>query len=210
MEFSVTLAIIVITCLASIPAFRDHNLKEKLLFWPYKMQHERQYYRFLTGGAVHADSMHLIFNMVSLYSFGLSLEKYHYPSIFGDHAILLYVFLYIGGLVLSVLPDFFRYRNTYGYRALGASGAVSAVIFAAIAIEPTTKIYIFLIPIPIPGYLFGLIFLALSAYLAKRSADNIGHNAHFWGSVFGLLYTIIAAWGIAHVNLVSRFLEQVF
>jgi membrane associated rhomboid family serine protease len=210
MEFSITLVIIIITCLASIPAFRDHSLKEKLLFWPYKMQHERQYYRFLTGGTVHADGMHLIFNMVSLYSFGVSLEKFHYPSLFGGQSTLLYILLYLGGLVFSVIPDYFRYKDTPGYRALGASGAVSAVIFAAIAIEPTTSIYLFLIPIPIPGYLFGVIFLALSAYLAKRSADNIGHNAHFWGSVYGLLFTIIAAWALAHVNLVSRFIQMVF
>jgi membrane associated rhomboid family serine protease len=210
MQFNVTLAIIIVTCLASIPAFRDSSLKEKLLFWPYRIQHDREYYRFLTGGAVHADSMHLIFNMVSLYSFGNALENYHYPSLFGEHSVLLYLFLYLGGLILSVVPDFFKYRNIYGYRALGASGAVSAVIFAAIAIEPTTPIYLFLIPIPIPGYLFGLIFLGLSAYLARRSGDNIGHNAHFWGSVYGLLYTVGAAWVLSHVNLVSRFIQQVF
>jgi membrane associated rhomboid family serine protease len=210
MSLSITLIIIIITCLVSIPAFRNQQLKEKLLFWPYRIHHQKEYHRFLTGGAVHADGMHLIFNMVSFYSFGLSLERFHYPSLFGSNSTWLYIFLYLGGLVLSVIPDFLKYKDVYGYRALGASGAVSAVIFSAIAIEPTTSIYLFLLPIPIPGWLFGILFLIMSAYLAKRSADNIGHNAHFWGSVFGLIFTLVTGWTIAHVDLISRFIAQVF
>jgi membrane associated rhomboid family serine protease len=210
MEFSITLLIIIITCAFSIPAFQSAALKERLLFWPYRIAHNNEYYRFLSGGVTHADGMHLIFNMVSLYSFGVAMEKFHYPSLFGDMAMMLYLLLYIGGILVSVIPDYIKYRNIFGYRALGASGAVSAVIFAAILIEPTTPIYLFLIPIPIPGYLFGLIFLGLSAYLAKRSSGNIGHNAHFWGSVYGLAFTFIAAWLLAGVNLFTRFIQLVF
>ena len=210
MSLSLTLLIIIITCLFSIPAFQNISLKERMLFWPYRIKRNQEYHRFLSGGFVHADGMHLIFNMVSLYSFGVYMEQYHYPSIFGGSSTVLYLLLYIGGILFSVIPDYIKYQDVYGYRALGASGAVSAVIFAAILIEPTTPIYLFLIPIPIPGYLFGLIFLGLSAYLAKRSMGNIGHNAHFWGSVYGLLFTLIAAWLVSGVNLATRFIESVF
>jgi membrane associated rhomboid family serine protease len=207
---SVTLIIILITCAASFPSFSNEKLRDDLLFWPYVIGRENQYYRFLSAGAVHADTMHLIFNMVSLYSFGSALEKYYYPILFSDKTTLLFAFLYVSALVISVIPDYFKYRNEPGYRALGASGAVSAVIFAAIAIEPSMPINFFFIPIDIPGYVFGLLFLGLSAYLAKKGNDNIGHSAHFWGAVFGLLYTIIAARSLANIDLVRRFLDQVF
>jgi membrane associated rhomboid family serine protease len=207
---SITLIIIIITCLVSFPAFSNHKMKEDLLFWPYEINRQNQFYRFLSGGVVHADTMHLLFNMVSLYSFGIALEKFLFPVLFGDKTQALYTSLYILSLVAACVPDYFKYRNQSFYRALGASGAVSAVIFAAITIEPTMPIRFFFIPIDIPGYIFGFVFLGLSYYLAKRGGDNIGHNAHFWGAVFGVVFTIIAARAFSPVDLVQQFIQKVF
>lgn len=207
---SITLIIIIITCLVSFPAFSNHKMKEDLLFWPYEINRQNQFYRFLSGGVVHADTMHLLFNMVSLYSFGIALEKFLFPVLFGDKTQALYTSLYVLSLIAACIPDYFKYRNQSYYRALGASGAVSAVIFAAITIEPTMPIRFFFIPIDIPGYIFGFVFLGLSYYLAKRGGDNIGHNAHFWGAVFGVVFTIIAARAFSPVDLMKQFIEKVF
>ena len=207
---SVTQIIVIVTCLVSIPAFSRERLKENLLFWPYEINHKNQYYRFFTCGLIHADAMHLIFNMVSLYSFGVAIETFLYPVFFNQHTVILYVMLYVLGIIFSCIPDFFRYKNNFSYRALGASGAVSAVIFSAILLEPTMPLRFFFIPIDIPGWLFGLAFLGLSAYMSRRGGDNIGHNAHFWGGVFGLVFTFLASLSFTNVNLLNRFIEQVF
>jgi membrane associated rhomboid family serine protease len=207
---TITLIIIILTCLVSFPAFSNHKMKEDLLFWPYGIRHRNQYYRFLSGGVIHADTMHLLFNMVSFYSFGMALEKFLFPVLFAERTQALYTALYIMSLAASCIPDFFKYQHQSHYRALGASGAVSAVIFAAITIQPTMPIRFFFIPIDIPGYVFGFVFLGLSYYLARRGGDNIGHNAHFWGAVFGVVFTILAARAFSPVDLVQRFIQQVF
>lgn len=206
---SVTLIIIIITCIVSIPAFQKDDVKEKFLFWPYRINKNKEFFRFFSGALVHADTMHLLFNMVTLYSFGTAIENFLYPVFFHQQTVMLYVSLYILATVASCIPDYFKYKEVYGYRALGASGAVSAVIFSAILLEPTMPLRFFFIPIDIPGWVFGFIFLGLSAYLAKRGGDNIGHNAHFWGGVFGLIFTYLASRAFTNVNLIDRFIEQV-
>jgi membrane associated rhomboid family serine protease len=129
---------------------------------------------------------------------------------FQGNTIMLYIVLYVLAIIFSCLPDYFKYKDEYSYRALGASGAVSAVIFSAILLEPTMPLRFFFIPIDIPGWLFGLLFLALSAYMAKRGNDNIGHSAHFWGGVFGLVFTWLASRAFTDVNVIQRFIEDVF
>lgn len=205
---SITFLIILITCAISIPAFSKEQLKEDLLFWPYMMKGHGQYYRFVTNGVLHADFMHLIFNMVSFYSFGTALEEYLYKAVFGDLARALFAILYITAIIFAVIPDFFKYQNKSYYRSLGASGAVSAVIFAAITIQPKMPIQFFFIPFKIPGYIFGICFLALSASLAKKGGGNIGHNAHFWGGVYGIVFTYISVKLIAHIDLVQYFIQS--
>lgn len=205
---SITFLIILITCAISIPAFSKEQLKEDLLFWPYMMKGRGQYYRFITNGVLHADFMHLIFNMVSFYSFGTALEDYLYKAVFGDLARALFAILYITAIIFAVIPDFFKYQNKSYYRSLGASGAVSAVIFAAITIQPKMPIQFFFIPFKIPGYIFGICFLALSASLAKKGGGNIGHNAHFWGGVYGIFFTYITVKLIAHIDLVQYFIRS--
>jgi membrane associated rhomboid family serine protease len=206
---SITLIIIIVTALVSFPALQNDDLKDKYLFWPYMIRSRKEYFRFFTGAFLHADLAHLAFNMISLYSFGQVIENYLFPQLFGPFAKALYVLLYVLGILFAGIPDFFKYREDYGYRALGASGAVSSVIFAAILLYPTMGLNLFFIPIDIPGWLFGIIYLVLSAYMAKRGGDNIGHSAHFWGGVFGLVFTFLAGWFLAHINLLNHFVNSI-
>ncbi len=203
---SITFLIIAITSIVSILAFSRDQLREDLLFWPFLIKRERQFYRIITHGALHADAMHLIFNMVSFYSFGIALEEYFFPVLFGNLARGIFALLYVLGIIASVIPDLIQHRDHSYYRSLGASGAVSAVVFAAITIQPKMPIQFFFIPFPIPGYIFGLAFLVLSATLAKKGGGNIGHNAHFWGSIFGIIFTYLAAKIIAGVDLAVAFI----
>ena len=149
---SVTQIIVIITCLVSIPAFNRETIKENLLFWPYEINHRNQYYRFVTCGLIHGDSMHLIFNMVSLYSFGVAIETFLFPVFFKQHNVCYIYYYTCWGLFFPAFLIILKHRNTYGYRALGASGAVSAVIFSAIFLEPNMPFRFFFIPIDIPGY----------------------------------------------------------
>ena len=207
--FSITLTIIIITALISFAAFGNHKVQEDLIFWPAAMKSPNQYHRFFTYGLIHADTLHLGFNMISLWSFGQFVEKQLFTIYFEDKAKVLFILLYVLGIIVSALPDYFRHRNNYGYRALGASGAVSAVIFAGIMLEPTLPIGFFFIPVSIPGYLFALIFLVLSTYLARKGRDNIGHGAHITGAVFGLIYTIVVAKLVGNFDAVQAFIQAI-
>lgn len=206
---TITGLIIVLTILISWIAFNKPQLREDLLFWPYQIKRQKQWYRFITHGALHADTLHLIFNMVSFYSFGAALEDYLFVFIFGEASRAMMAVLYITGIIIAVVPDYIKYKNFVGHRSLGASGAVSAVVFAAITIQPTLPIMFFFIPFKIPGWVFGIAFLILSASLAKKGGGNIGHNAHFWGSVYGVLFTYLAAKLYANVDLLDNFITTV-
>lgn len=206
---SITFLIIAITSVTSFIAFSKQSLKDDLLFWPYKIKREGQLYRFVTHGALHADAMHLIFNMVSFYSFGIALENYLFLALFGEMSRAMLAVMYVSAIVVAVIPDYFRYQDKSFYRSLGASGAVSAVVFSAITIQPKMPIQFFFIPYPIPGYLFGLGFLLLSAALAKKGTGNIGHNAHFWGSIYGVLFTYVATKYFAKIDLLEYFIKTV-
>jgi membrane associated rhomboid family serine protease len=205
---SITFLIIAITSVTSFIAFSKHSLREDLLFWPYKIKREGQLYRFITHGALHADAMHLIFNMVSFYSFGIALEDYLFLSIFGEMSRALLAVLYVTAILVAVIPDYFKYQDKPYYRSLGASGAVSATVFAAITIQPKMPIQFIFIPYPIPGYLFGIGFLILSAVLARKGTGNIGHNAHFWGSIYGIVFTYVAAKFFGGIDLLDYFLKS--
>ena len=152
--------------------------------------------------------MHLIFNMVSFYSFGIALEDYLFLSIFGEMSRALLAVLYVTAILVAVIPDYFKYQDKPYYRSLGASGAVSATVFAAITIQPKMPIQFIFIPYPIPGYLFGIGFLILSAVLARKGTGNIGHNAHFWGSIYGIVFTYVAAKFFGGIDLLDYFLKS--
>jgi membrane associated rhomboid family serine protease len=193
----ITYIIIGITVLVSITAMENHELKNKMMFNAYMINHRKEWYRFFSNGLVHADFMHLGFNMFSLYMFGLGVEG-AYKDLFEAKGVLFFILLYVGGLAMSSLYSYEKHKNDIYYNALGASGAVSAVIFAYIILAPTHKLLFLFIPVPISAWLFGIIYLSIEYYLSKRGNDNIGHDAHFWGAVYGILLTIILKPELAH------------
>ncbi len=179
-----------ITVIISIVAFNNPELFAKLKFNAYLIKEHRQYGRFFTYALVHAGWLHLLINMYVLYSFGNVVEQVLRMH-FGYRGIMFFGLLYVGGILFSTLFDFRKQKANPYYNAVGASGAVSAVVFASILLYPGGSIFIFPIPFPLPSWVFGIVYLIYSAYMGKRGADNIGHNAHFWGAVFGIVFTII-------------------
>ena len=188
----ITYIIIALTVIVSIGAMENLSLKNKMMFNAYMINHRKEWYRFFSNGLIHADFMHLAFNMFSLYMFGRGVESmYGSEDIFGAKGTLFFILLYAGGLAMSSLYSYEKNKHNIHYNALGASGAVSAVVFAFIVLAPTTKLGFMFIPVPIPAYLFGLLFLGIEYYLGKRGNSNVGHDAHFWGAVYGVVFTFI-------------------
>jgi membrane associated rhomboid family serine protease len=184
--FSITLSIIIITSIISFIGFRNGRLVDELIFWPPAISKKHQYYRFITCGLIHADYMHLIFNMVTLYFFGTVMELY-YQGELGLQSYY-YLILYVGALFVSNIPTYFKHRNDYNYRSLGASGAVSAVLFSFILLRPWQQIIVLFLPVP--AIIYGGLFLAYSVYMSRKGGTNINHDAHFYGALFGILFTI--------------------
>lgn len=187
----ITVIIIAITCIVSILCFNGTLNGNKLIFNAYQVWHRKEWYRMLTSGIIHSGWGHLFFNMLTLYFFGRVVEQYFSAAFGGVLGAVLYVMLYVSALAITSLGDLVKYRDNWNYNALGASGAVSAVLFASILFAPKMGIYIYLIPIPVPGYIFAPLYLLYCWYMAKRNMDNIGHTAHFWGAVYGILFPII-------------------
>ena len=183
------ITIIALTCLISILAFNNPELMSRMQFNAYAIKHRKQRYRFLTYGFVHGSWAHLAINMFVFWSFGRIVYNI-YIYIFGSIGILYFLMLYLGGIMFSVLFDFGKHKNDEWYNAVGASGAVSAVVFASIILYPAGGVYLFFIPVEIPSPIFGILYLFYSAYMAKRGRDNIGHDAHFWGAIYGIILTI--------------------
>lgn len=189
--------------MVSITAMNNHALKNKLMFNAYMIKHRKEWYRFFSNGLIHADWFHLGFNMFALYMFGRSVE-HGYTFIFGPKGVLFYVLLYVGGLVMSSVYSYEKNKDNIHYNALGASGAVSSVIFAYILLAPKAELMFMFLPIPIPAYLFGIIYLAAEYYMGKKGNTNIGHDAHFWGAIFGIVFTIILK-----PTLMTAFIKQI-
>ncbi|CAN5350654.1 rhomboid family intramembrane serine protease [soil metagenome] len=188
----ITLIIIAITCGVSILTMQNEELKNKYMFNAYAISHYGEWWRFLTHGLLHANFMHLLFNMYALYSFGTFVEKSFENEIFSPvTGMLVYILLYVGGLIVSSIYSFFKHRNNPQYNALGASGAVSAVVYSGILLSPLSSMGILFIPIHFPAWIFGILFLVISYFLGRRGGGNIGHDAHFWGAVYGFILPII-------------------
>ncbi len=184
MQFSVTLVLIGITCVVSFLAFNNAKLAGRLILWPPAIDRGRQYDRLLTYGFIHADWMHLLFNMVTLFFFGPFIER-EISAFIGPWG---YLGFYLGALVVSILPSYFRHQKDPNYRSLGASGAVSAVLFAFILINPWAMIGVFFIPMP--AILFAVLYVGYSIWMDRRGTDNINHGAHLAGALFGVLFMV--------------------
>jgi len=193
--FDITLTIIIITCAITLTGFRNGKVVDDLIFWPPAISKKYQYYRFITCGLIHADYMHLIFNMLTLYFFGTIMEAY-YQGQLGLQKYY-YLALYIGALIVSNIPTYIKHRNDYNYRSLGASGAVSAVLFAFILLRPWQQIIVLFIPVP--AIIYGGLFLFYSAYMSRKGGDHVNHDAHFYGALFGILFTIAIRPGVIEI-----------
>ncbi|MCB0395739.1 MAG: rhomboid family intramembrane serine protease [Flavobacteriales bacterium] len=191
----ITYIIIAGTALFSIQAFQKHDLFLKHTFNPYIVNRNREWHRFFTHALLHADWTHLLVNMLVLYFFGPTVEK-AYQMNFGLVGSLYFVLLYVGSVVVSIYPTFEKHRNNPGYNSVGASGAVSAVVFASILFHPERNICLWGI-LCLPAILWSVLYLVYSWQMGKRGRDNINHSAHFFGAVFGILFTILLDTDIA-------------
>lgn len=210
MEFSITLVLVLANLAVSIPAFNNSKLMNDLIFYPPAIANNNQYYRFITHGFLHADIAHLAFNMIALYSFGGAVEEiFSLECLFGSMGKVYYLLMYLVALVVATLPTYLKNVNNYQYRSLGASGAVSAVVFAGLTLLPQLPINFMFIPIDIPGYIFGIIYLGVSAYLDRKGGGNVNHSAHFWGAAFGVVFTLILCLALAKLNVLENFLRQI-
>ena len=197
MTLSITIVIVAITVLVSWRAFNDRALLDRLILWPPAVQRRKQYDRLLTYGFVHADWMHLLFNMITLWSFGTAVER-----VFSEWITPVgYVLFYLSAIVVSILPTYIAHRNDPNYRSLGASGAVSAVLFAFILLAPWATIGVFFIPMP--AIVFAVLYIAYSIWMDKRGGDNINHGAHLAGAAYGVLFLVVMDAGV-----IGHFLEE--
>jgi len=189
----ITLVIVILTVLTSVAAFRRQELFHRFDLSPARIVHQGQYYRIFTHAFLHADYWHLGINMLVLYSFGTFIEQ-KFAALQAEGLIFsgtfFYLLLYVGSIAVASITTVTRYRNQEAYSAVGASGAVSAVVFAYIFFAPMNKIYFYLV-LPIPGILFGVLYLVYSSYMSRRSHDHINHSAHFWGAMAGFLFPIL-------------------
>jgi membrane associated rhomboid family serine protease len=191
----ITIFLVLLTAVVSYFGFNDMALRNKLLLHPYIMHgNTSQWYRFITHGFVHADWMHLIFNMLALYSFGSNVEY-----IFGSG---LYLVFYLTALIASSFGSYWQKRSMGTYRSLGASGATSAIVFSSIIFSPWSTIYLYFLPVP--AILFGVLYIGISIYMSKRNFDNIDHQAHYQGALFGILFTLLFI-----PNALSNFLSKI-
>jgi len=194
----VTWALIGVTVLLSWRAFGNPRLLDRLILWPPALDRQRQYERLLTHGFIHADLMHLVFNMVALYAFGGGIERAFTPYI-GQSGFLLF---YLSAIVVAILPTYLRHRHDPYYRSLGASGGVCAVVFAMVLIQPWSMVLVFFIPMP--AVVFGVVYIAYSIWMDRRGGDGINHSAHLWGAGYGMLFT-----SVMEPQVAVRFMQQV-
>ncbi len=179
----VSYLLLIVTIGLSVWGWRNPFWFDRLLLHPWSFFRERRYYSLLTSGFVHANWIHLFFNLFTFYFFAFPLEQ-----ILGSPRFLV---VYLGSLLLADLPTLWTHRNDPEYRSLGASGAVSGVVFGFILFYPKVKLYLFLLPFGIPAYLFAFLFLAGSYYLTRERSSVINHSAHFWGALAGLVLTVL-------------------
>ena len=190
----VATTIFVLTIITSIKAFKDPHLKYKFMFNPYRLTRNKEWHQVFTHGLIHSNWMHLGLNMLAFYFFAFGLEGFlgHYE----------FFILYMMSLVISTIPGLIQHRDHEFYNALGASGAVSAVVMSVILIAPDIPLSFILIPISIPGWLLGLLYIAYSFYASLKKFDNIGHDAHLWGALSGIVITVLLKPEVA-----TRFME---
>ncbi len=184
MDSPITYALIGITCVVSWIAFNNRKLADRLILWPPAIDKNRQYDRLLTYGFIHADFMHLLFNMITLFFFGPPIER-----LMGGFGLWVFPLFYLSALVVSILPTYLKNQKNPNYLSLGASGAVSAVLFAFILLDPWRLIFVFFIPLP--AIVFAVLYVGYSIWMDKRGGDRINHSAHLAGAAYGVMFLLI-------------------
>lgn len=207
MEITTTLIIIIFTAIVSFTAFSNEKIMNDLIFYPPAVQ-RGQWYRFFTCGLLHADMGHLAFNMITLYFFGGGVEQ-NFSILFGKYGKLIYLAMYVLALAFCLLPTYGKNKDNFHYRSLGASGAVSAVVFSSILFDPLRGIGLFFIPVFVAGFLFGLIYLVVSSMLDRKGGDNINHSAHIYGALFGIAFTSILCYSLGNYPVLEVFVDQI-
>jgi membrane associated rhomboid family serine protease len=197
MDISITVLIIIVTSIVSFLGFNNEKIIDKLIFYPPAITENKEWYRFFTCGFIHKDIPHLLFNMYALYLFGQGQRKegveFLFGDVFGDKGKILYLAMYILALAVCLIPTYTKHKFNANYMSLGASGAVSAVVFSYILLNPMTGVGLIFIPVFIPGFLFGILYLVISYFFSKKSGSHINHSAHIWGALFGIVFLIITS-----------------
>lgn len=196
METPVTYALIAITCVVSWIAFNNRKLADRLILWPPAIDKQKQYDRLVTYGFIHADFMHLLFNMITLYFFGPQVEM-----LMGQVGVWVYPAFYVSALVVSILPTYLKNQKNPNYLSLGASGAVSAILFAYILVRPWSIIGVFFIPMP--AILFAVLYVGYSIWMDRRGGDRINHSAHLAGAAYGVMFMLVM-----EPRVLGHFLQQ--
>ncbi len=200
MTLPINWILIGITVLVSWQAFGNPRLLDRLILWPPAIDRQKQYDRLLTHGFIHADWSHLLFNMLTLFFFGGVVERW-FASEAGSFA---YALFYLSAIVVAILPTYASHRHDARYRSLGASGAVAAVMFVFILLEPWSKIYIFFIPIGIPAVVYAVLYVGYSIWMDRRGQDNVNHSAHLWGAAYGVMVALLI-----EPRVLSHFVQRV-
>ena len=186
---SITVILICITVAVSFLAFNKRDLQARLMMNPHLIKTKGQYYRLISSGFVHKDHMHLLWNMFSFYFFGAAVER-DFSYLFGGAGRYYFIVLYLTAIVISDIPTYFKERNNINYNSLGASGGVGSVIFVFIILEPLQSICLY-IALCMPGFVFGAGYMAYTYYQGRKANDNINHDAHLYGALYGLLFCVV-------------------
>lgn len=197
-----TYIIIGVTTLVSLYAMKTPAVLSAFMMNPYYTHRHQQYYRFITSGFIHKDHTHLLWNMLSFYFFGTAIER-EFAALFGSAGALYFIALYILAIIISDLPTYFKHRDHPAYNSLGASGGVSAVIFAFIIFQPLADICLYF-ALCMPGFILGALYIIFSWYQGKKSNDNINHDAHLYGALFGFVFCVVVA-----PSSIGNFIEQI-
>ena len=205
---SITVLLIIVTVGISFLAFNKEELMDRLIFYPPAIAERNGWVRLFSCGFIHGDIPHLLFNMYSLYLFGEAVEL-RFGLLFGEKGKLLYLVMYITAIAVAILPTYFKNKHNYHYKSLGASGAVSAVVFCFMIFEPLIGVGLIFIPLYISGFLFGIIYLAVSYALDKRGGGRINHSAHIWGAIYGVVFVLVCSQLIAGYPLLQEFVEKI-
>lgn len=190
-HISTTHIFLMIIVLVSLKGFNDRAFTDKYLFKPYEISHRNEWYRSLSHAFLHSDSMHLIFNGITLYFFAPFVEMTYIAKYGQLNGTLFFVAFFILSALFSTIIPFVRHKDNPSYRSLGASGIAAAMIFAVILLAPNTRFGFFFIPIGIPAYIFGPLYLAFEIYADRKGNTGIAHDAHIGGALFGILFVLI-------------------